>query len=120
MIFTGEAIFSKDINAVKQVNINESDPAGVMMGPDNRQYWTTQQGCQHSRKRNGAYKYRRGLSDVIDCTADKELQKRLSGMFAYTYTQAKDITANPGSSAYSAFSSNTSVTSLNNPGSQLL
>jgi hypothetical protein len=37
-------------------------------------------------------------------------------MFAYTYSQAKDITSNPGSSAYSAFSSNTSVGSLNNPG----
>ena len=37
-------------------------------------------------------------------------------MFAYTYTQAKDITANPGSAAYSAFSSNTAVSSLNNPG----
>jgi len=37
-------------------------------------------------------------------------------MFAYTYTLAKDITANPGSAAYSAFSSNTAVGSLNDPG----
>jgi hypothetical protein len=37
-------------------------------------------------------------------------------MFAYTYTMAKDITSNPGSSAYSAFSSNSAVGSLNDPG----
>jgi hypothetical protein len=37
-------------------------------------------------------------------------------MFAYTYTEAKDLTSNPGSSASSAWSSNTSVFSLNDPG----
>jgi hypothetical protein len=36
-------------------------------------------------------------------------------MFAYTYTMAKDISANPGSAAYSAYSSNTSIGNLNNP-----
>jgi hypothetical protein len=36
-------------------------------------------------------------------------------MFAYTYSMAKDITSNPGSAAYSAYSSNTAVGSLNNP-----
>ena len=41
MIFTGEAIFSKDVNAVKQVNLNLPAPAGEMSGPDNRPYWTT-------------------------------------------------------------------------------
>jgi hypothetical protein len=46
----------------------------------------------------------------------KNFSYGLSGMFAYTYTMAKDITSNPGSSAYSAFSSNTAVGSLNNPG----
>jgi hypothetical protein len=45
----------------------------------------------------------------------KNFSKGLSGMFAYTYTEAKDISANPGSSAYSAYSSNTSYGSLNDP-----
>ena len=40
MVFTGEAIFSKDVNAVTQFNINEADPTGTMTGPDNRPYWT--------------------------------------------------------------------------------
>ncbi|MCJ7821246.1 MAG: TonB-dependent receptor, partial [Bacteroidales bacterium] len=43
MIFTAEAIYSKDINAIKQVNINLADPTGIMMGPDNRLYWTTKE-----------------------------------------------------------------------------
>jgi hypothetical protein len=46
----------------------------------------------------------------------RNFRNGLAGMFAYTYTLAKDITANPGSAAYSAFSSNTSVGSLNDPG----
>jgi hypothetical protein len=37
-------------------------------------------------------------------------------MVAYTYTIAKDISANPGSSAASAWSSNSAVGSLNEPG----
>jgi hypothetical protein len=37
-------------------------------------------------------------------------------MFAYTYTVAKDVTSNPGSSASSAWSSNTAIGSLNDPG----
>ncbi len=41
MVFTGEALYSKDINAIKQVNINEAAPLGTMMGPDNRPYWTS-------------------------------------------------------------------------------
>lgn len=45
----------------------------------------------------------------------KNFRNGLAGMFAYTYTMAKDITSNPGSAAYSAYSSNTSIGSLNDP-----
>ena len=40
MVFTGEAIFSKDINAVVQKNINEAPYTGNMTGPDTRPYWS--------------------------------------------------------------------------------
>ncbi|MCK7538628.1 MAG: hypothetical protein MZV63_50540 [Marinilabiliales bacterium] len=33
MIFTGEAIYSKDINAVQQININLADPTGILCRP---------------------------------------------------------------------------------------
>jgi hypothetical protein len=39
MIFTGEALFTKDINAVTQVNANEPVPTGTMAGADNRPVW---------------------------------------------------------------------------------
>ncbi len=41
MVFTGEAMYSKDINAVKQININLADYTGVLAGPDNRGYWSS-------------------------------------------------------------------------------
>ena len=56
-IYTVKRIFSKDINAVKQMNINEATLYGIMMGPDNRPYWTTNKVVSYGRKRNGAYKY---------------------------------------------------------------
>ena len=116
MIFTGEAIFSKDINAIKQVNINESDPAGVMMGPDNRQYWTTNKVVSTVGSAMELTNTDEGYQMSLTAQLTRNFRSGLAGMFAYTYTLARDITANPGSAAYSAFSSNTSVTSLNNPG----
>ena len=40
MIFTGEVLYSKDINAVTQVNANEPAAEGTMAGPDKRPVWT--------------------------------------------------------------------------------
>ncbi len=116
MVFTGEIMYSKDINAIKQVNINEAAPAGTMTGPDNRPYWTTRAivstvaSAMQLENTNQGYQY------SFTAQLTKNFSKGVSGMFAYTYTMAKDITSNPGSSAYSAFSSNTAVGSLNDPG----
>jgi hypothetical protein len=57
-----------------------------------------------------------GYQYSITAMLTKNFNNGLSGMFAYTYTEAKDLTSNPGSSASSAWSSNTSVYSLNTPG----
>ena len=116
MIFTGEAIFSKDINAIRQVNINELAPAGKMTGPDSRPYWTTNKvvttvsNAMQLENTNEGYQY------SFTAQLTKNFSNGLSGMFAYTYTMAKDVTSNPGSSAYSAYSSSSAVGSLNNPG----
>lgn len=118
MVFTGEALFGKDINAIKQVNINEAPATGTMVGPDNRPFWVS----SASRK----YVTTVGSATVLTNTSEgyqysltaqltKSFSNGLSGMVAYTYTMAKDLTSNPGSAAYSAYSSNTSVYSLNNP-----
>ncbi len=118
MVFTGEAIFGKDINAIKQVNINEGEPTGEMVGPDNRPYWTNA-----DRKVVGTIGNATVLSNTnegyqysLTAQLTKSFTKGFSGMFAYTYSMAKDITSNPGSAAYSAYSSNTAVGSLNDPG----
>lgn len=127
MIFTGEVMYSKDINAVKQVNINEAAPSGYMTGPDNRPYWKpadkaplpvhdytkVEQGVASAMQLENT---KDGYQYSFTAQLTKNFSKGLSGMFAYTYTMAKDITSNPGSSAYSAFSSNSAVGSLNDPG----
>ncbi|MFO7574721.1 MAG: carboxypeptidase regulatory-like domain-containing protein [Bacteroidales bacterium] len=118
MVFTGEAMFSKDINAVKQVNLNLAEPVGNMAGPDNRPYWTS--GTRRvvgtigsaMELTNSSEGYQYSLTGQLT----KNFSRGLSGMFAYTYTMAMDITSNPGSAAYSAYSSNTAVGSLNDPG----
>ncbi len=119
MIFTAEAIFSKDLNAVKQVNINESAPTGNMIGPDNRPYWTNATAAKVVADVSNAMELsntREGYQYSLTAMLSKNFSNGLSGMLAYTYTMAKDVTSNPGSSASSAWSSNAAVGSLNNPG----
>ena len=116
MIFTVEGIFSKDINAIKQININEADPEGIMMGNDDRPYWTTSKVVGSVGSAMELTNTREGYQASITGQLTKNFRNGLSGMFAYTYTISKDITANPGSSAFSAFTANTAIGSLNNPG----
>ncbi len=118
MIFTAEAMYSKDINAVQQININLADPTGTLAGPDNRMFWTSSTAAKVVSTVSAATELRntkQGYQYSLTAMLTKNFSKGLSGMFAYTYTEAKDISANPGSSAYSAYSSNTSIGSLNDP-----
>ena len=123
MILTLEGIYSKDINAVQQVNINQADPTGVLYGADNRYIWrdVDPNDASEVKVENGVAaatelrNTKKGYQYSFTAQLTKNFSKGLSGMFAYTYTMAKDISANPGSSAYSAYSSNTSINDLNNP-----
>ncbi len=119
MIFTGEAIYSKDINAITQVNINEAAPTGTMTGSDIRPYWTNSTVAKVVSSVSNAMELsntKEGYQYSLTAQLTKNFSNGFSGMFAYTYTMAKDVTSNPGSSAYSAFSSNTAIGSLNDPG----
>ncbi len=119
MIFTGEAIFSKDINAIKQLNINEAPPTGVMAGPDARPYWSSTNAAKINTSISTAMELansHQGYQYSLTAQLTKNFNKGLSGLLAYTYSIAKDVTSNPGSSASSAWSSNTAVGSLNDPG----
>ncbi|MGE5418610.1 MAG: TonB-dependent receptor [Chloroflexota bacterium] len=119
MVFTGEVIYSKDINAVQQININEDAPTGTLTGPDNRPFWINQNDSKVNLGVSNAMQLSNndeGYQYSLTAQLVKNFNKGFSGMFAYTYTVAKDVTSNPGSSASSAWSSNTAVGSLNNPG----
>jgi len=120
MIFTGEAIFGKDINAIKQININESPAdATLTVGPDNRQFWTASSARKYVPTIGSAMVLTNtdeGYQYSLTAQITKNSSFGLSGMFAYTYSKAMDVTSNPGSAAYSAYSSNTAVGSLNDPG----
>lgn len=119
MVFTGEAIYSKDINAVQQININLAEPTGTLAGADNRIYWASSNAARVVSTVSAATELvnsKEGYQYSLTAMLTKNFSKGLSGMFAYTYTEAMDISANPGSSAYSAYSSNPAVGSLNDPG----
>lgn len=119
MVFTAEAIYSKDINAIVQQNINEAPYTGTLAGPDNRPYWSSSTLAKVNTAISNAMELTNaseGYQYSITGQLTKNFSNGLSGMFAYTFTEAKDLTSNPGSAAASAFSSNTSVYSLNNPG----
>jgi hypothetical protein len=119
MVFTGEAIYSKDINAVQQFNINEAPFTGNLAGPDNRPYWASSNASKVNTSISSAMvlgNSDKGYQYSLTAQLVKNFSNGFSGMFAYTYTVAKDITSNPGSSAFSAWSSNSAVGSLNDPG----
>jgi len=132
MTFTAEAMYSKDIKAIVQKNINEKAPAGSFSGNDNRDTWRTNINGNYVAFANNSSSNTRintGVSNAMVLSNAKDgyqysimtqLTKKftngLAGMVAYTFNGAKDLTSNPGSSANSAWSSNTAINSLNSPG----
>jgi hypothetical protein len=86
-----------------------------MMGPDNRPYWTNRKVVSTIGSAMELTNSNQGYQLSLTGQLTRNFRYGLAGMLAYTYTLAKDITANPGSAAYSAFQANTSVGSLNDP-----
>jgi hypothetical protein len=89
-----------------------------MMGSDNRPYWlkSTYKVVSSVSAATILKNAKEGYQYSLTAMLTRNFRNGFAGMFAYTYTMAKDISANPGSSAYSAYSSNTAVGSLNDPG----
>ncbi|MBR3303008.1 MAG: TonB-dependent receptor [Bacteroidales bacterium] len=115
MVLTLEEIFTKDINAVMQKNINMEYPTAFYKGSDRRPYWGTQ-------KINGTVgsamlltNTSKGYQNSLTVQLTRNMSRGFSGSLAYTYTIAKDITSNPGSTAASAWSSNPVISYLNDP-----
>ena len=119
MTFTLEGLYTEDINAILQQNINEAAPDKKFEGSDNRPYYSA---ASKNRLNSGLSNAMvlDNISEGYQYSVTAQLTKRfsygLSGMVAYTYSQAKDATNNPGDQASSAWASNVTVGSLNNVG----
>ena len=115
MILTLEALYSKDINAVMQRNVNMPLPDKTITGADNRPYWSTNRVIGDLSTAMILSNTNKGYQTSLTAQLTKNFSNGLSGMVAYTYNLAKDVTTNPGSTAASAWQANTVVSYLNNP-----
>ncbi|MDR2775667.1 MAG: cell envelope biogenesis protein OmpA, partial [Tannerella sp.] len=118
MTFTLEGLYSKDINAILQKNVNEAAPNATFSGSDSRPRYNG-----ISNKINGSISSAMVLGNTsegyqysITAQLAKDFSHGFTGAIAYTFSEAKDVTNNPGDQAASAWQSNVSVGSLNNPG----
>lgn len=120
------AMYSRDIYNVVQKNINLADPVGTYAEQPGRVYWDNSKGeggapkNRVNPKTNTVIKLtngdEKGYQYSFNAVLTKKLDFGLTGSFGYTYSVAKDLTANPGSSAASVWQNNVAVNSLNDPG----
>lgn len=118
------ALYTRDVYNVVQINVNEKAPTGKFTGSgaDTRPYYTANNNA--TRRINAAVSSammltngkEKGYQYSLNATLSKRMIAGFSGMISYTYTDARDLSANPGSAANSAWSSNVAVGSLNDPG----
>lgn len=117
------AMYTRDVYSVVQKNINEKDPNGVISVGNGleRVFWTDRNNYRVEPNTNTVIKLTNGDKKGYQYSFNAVLSKRfdfgqngwLNGSFGYTYTMAKDLTANPGSSAASVWQNNVTVNSLN-------
>ena len=113
IVGTLEGIYSKDINAVYHRNANLQAPSSTL--PDGRGYYSVN---QINAAINGAYvldNTDKGYSMFLTAQLQKSFDFGLNLMAAYTYSQTKDATSNPGSVASSAFNGNPTQNNPNQP-----
>lgn len=115
LIGTMEAMYTRDLRNVVQQNIHlEIDETKTLAGPDNRQWMKRMHSNINSFTllTNGKEK---GYSASFTAQLTKTFSNGFSGMVSYTYNHVKDLGANPGSTANSAFTASANVGDSNNP-----
>lgn len=115
---TLEGIITKDINAVVMRNANLKSPTGLVTGPDSRpRYISTAAADRYIYPQISSAiileNTKKGYSYALTAQLSKSFSKGFYGSIAYTYTQAKDVTANSGSQAYSIWNANATVGTTN-------
>ena len=112
-VFTVEGLYTRDVVNLIQQNIHLEE-AGRYDGIDNRIYmrkiYTTI--GSNTMLTNGEDK---GYSTSVTFQLTKQFSNGIAGMIAYTYNNAKDLGANPGSTANSAFTSSANAGNPNEP-----
>ncbi|MFZ1704133.1 MAG: carboxypeptidase regulatory-like domain-containing protein [Saprospiraceae bacterium] len=117
---TLEGLYSKSINDIVQFNANQAAPIGNMNangGADTRPFFGANSAARRiNASMNEAIvlsNTNQGQTMSLTAQLTKEFSKNFSAMLAYTFTQAEDITGNPGSQAASAWANNFSVRGQN-------
>lgn len=119
---TSDILYTKDVNAVFQFAANRK-ASGQRMTYADREYYPTLASYQYNNK-IGANNVtvltntdQKGYAFSATFGASMRPWNGLSGSLFYTYSDAKDITSNPGSSANSSWSG---LPSIDNPNEQIL
>mgnify|MGYP000846018527 CR=1 FL=1 len=118
MIFTFEALYTKDINALIQRNANQTLSDTTFQGVDNRPMFLSA-----TRRVNGSISSAMvldnaegGSATMLTFQFSRPFAQGFFGTVAYTYAMGKDLSSNPGSAAFSAWQSNPTVRHQNDPG----
>jgi hypothetical protein len=114
-VLTLEVLYSKDVNAVLQQNINLPEAQAKFSGADDRPRWTNKTNNPALGNVMILDNTNKGYQFSFTTQLTKNFSNGLSGMIAYTYNLSKDVTSNPGSNAASAWTSNLEVGNLNDP-----
>lgn len=124
MSLTIEGMYSKDINAVCQINANMPDPEasgfGRFAGPDNRYLYTSKvlAGNEKVNEAMVLINTDKGYGYNYNAMLSAEPVKNLKGIISYTHTVVKEISGNPGSQAASAWNNQASIDGPNQLGLQ--
>ncbi|WP_161890245.1 TonB-dependent receptor [Pontibacter russatus] len=122
LVATVDLLYTKDIQGVYQFNANRIEATQQLnYAGDNRDFWNGRNNTQYNEDLSGTATVlsntSKGNSLALTGGLTLNAQDGFYGSVFYTYTRARDVTGNPGSSAGSAWSNNYSI---NDPNELLL
>lgn len=114
-MFTFDGLFTKDVNAVRMRNANMVNPNSFI-----NEGGLTRPRITGSNRLNSAVtsaivleNSTRGFASSLTAQLSKSYSNGFSGSVAYTFSAAKEVSANPGSQASSVWNSNPNVGTSN-------
>lgn len=122
LVATMDYIYTKDINATYQYNANRKKATKQMnYSGDRRDFWVESKNATYNSETGAIVPVlsntNKGWSSALSVGLTLPARRGFYGSIFYNYTNAKDISGNPGSAANSAWSNNYSI---NDPNEQLL